>query len=191
MKRITKIKVQNQSNLLREKGMLDEADKLDVYNAAITSVEECDAMEAAAARLFFRIYGKEFVRFQEDTINACLNYGYAIIRSKIVQMLVIRGTNPAIGIHHHSSTNKNNLADDLIELFRVVVDKYVYENLINKKELDSKTKVKLIELLDTEITYLGKLVPLSQVIDIIIQDYVSYLKGDINASEIRLYSYGK
>jgi CRISPR-associated protein Cas1 len=51
-----------------------------------------------------------------------LNYGYAILRAGVARGLVAAGLLPAFGIHHAGAQNAFNLADDLLEVLRPVVD---------------------------------------------------------------------
>ena len=63
-----------------------------------------------------------------DNREAVLNYGYAVMRAGIARNLVVHGLEPCIGLHHRSELNNFNLADDLIEPFRPIVDLYVAQN---------------------------------------------------------------
>ena len=83
-------------------------------------------VEAKAAAFYFRqLYGSSFTRGEEHIINSCLNYGYAILRGMIARSIVCYGFEPSIGLFHRSELNSFNLADDLIEPFRPLVDLYV------------------------------------------------------------------
>ena len=54
--------------------------------------------EAICSKIFFyQLYGKNFKRFEDDTINIALNYGYSIIRSAIARTLVAYGYNCSLG----------------------------------------------------------------------------------------------
>ena len=58
-------------------------------------------------------------------LYAMANYGYAILRGMIARSIVCYGFEPSIGLFHRSELNSFNLADDLIEPFRPLVDLYV------------------------------------------------------------------
>ncbi len=82
--------------------------------------------EGIGAKLFFRaMYGAEFIRMADDGINAALNYGYTIIRSAITKTLCAYGYNTVWGIHHINEMNHFNLADDMMEPWRPLVDLWV------------------------------------------------------------------
>lgn len=86
-----------------------------------------DNVEAVAARYYFtQLWGDNFVRFAPDGINAAMNYGYAIMRAMIARALVAYGLLPCFGLHHDNQLNAFNLADDMIEPFRPIVDRLVF-----------------------------------------------------------------
>ena len=83
--------------------------------------------EARAARVYWSALFDDFIRGDEtDLRNAMLNYGYAIVRSAIARALVASGLLPCFGLFHDSAANAFNLADDLFEPFRPLVDAKVF-----------------------------------------------------------------
>ncbi len=81
-----------------------------------------DYNESLASKEYFSYYHEGFNRRTEDPINSRLNYGYAVVRSAIARKLVATGFHPTFGIHQDSQLNAFNLADDLIEPYRAIVD---------------------------------------------------------------------
>lgn len=80
-------------------------------------------VEARAARDYWRALFTDFIRDDpSDLRNKALNYGYAVVRACIARAIVAYGLLPSIGVHHASRTNGFNLADDLFEPFRPLVD---------------------------------------------------------------------
>ena len=71
----------------------------------------------------------------KDEFNCLLNYGYGVLYSKIEKACIIAGLDPYIGFMHTDNYNKKSLVFDLIEPFRIYVDKTVVY-------LFSKRKVK-------------------------------------------------
>ena len=121
-------KLQNQAKCL-ELMHHEECEKLYQMAHSVLSNDH-DNREAAAAAIYFpALFGRGFSRGSDDPRNAALNYGYAILRGGIARNLVIHGLEPCIGIHHRNELNQFNLADDLIEPFRAVADKFVFEEL--------------------------------------------------------------
>ncbi|MGL5254658.1 MAG: type II CRISPR-associated endonuclease Cas1 [Brevinema sp.] len=62
-------------------------------------------------------------------INAGLNYSYALARAVLIRNIVASGLLPYLGVHHISKINAFNLADDLIEPFRPIIDYHVFKYL--------------------------------------------------------------
>ena len=88
-------------------------------------------------KILFPMYVRTWVsRGNDHIINSALNYGYAIIRGMIARSIICYGLEPSIGIFHHSELNNYNLADDMIEPFRPLVDLYVSSHF-DISEIDS------------------------------------------------------
>ena len=119
---------------------------------------DCTNREGLSAKMYFReMFGKAFVRFDQDILNAGLNYGYAIFRSLISAILVSKGLLLNLGIFHYGATNQYNLADDVIEVFRPLVDDYVLNHLWNETLLTKEHREGLIRLTDLKIEYNGQM----------------------------------
>lgn len=136
-------------------------------------------IEASVARIYFRsLFGEEFERRDGEDINACLNYGYAIVRGLIARSLASNGFCTFIGIHHHSELNNFNLADDLIEPYRAIVDRLVYrQNLVN---LDKNSKQQLFNINNIDVMIDNKLQVLSRSIEIMIDSLKRSLESGVN-----------
>lgn len=52
-----------------------------------------------------------------------------MVRSHIARHITARGLVASQGLFHHNELNSFNLADDLIEPYRAVVDMYILENV--------------------------------------------------------------
>lgn len=126
-KQIIVQKIMNQSRALSIMG-LEGAELVSRYIETIT-LENVDYNEALAAKDYFSFYHEGLNRRSEDPINSRLNYGYAVVRSSIARSLVSAGFHPTFGIHHDSQLNAFNLADDLIEPYRAIVDLVAHENI--------------------------------------------------------------
>ncbi len=117
-------KVENQAQCLK----LAQKEGWESLYAMVREVQSGDRthVEAKAAAYYFScLFGKGFSRGEEHIINSALNYGYAIIRGLIARELVCYGFEPSIGLFHKSELNRFNLADDMIESFRPLVDLFV------------------------------------------------------------------
>lgn len=146
--RIVKRKILNQAECLGYFG-IDGADKLTALAAKVTS-NDSDNKEAESARLYFRaLFGESFTRKSDNEINSALNYGYAIVRATVARELCARGFECAYGLFHCNKYNAYNLADDLMEPFRPVVDAVVYRYI--EMEGASFDKRKIFTVLDVDV----------------------------------------
>jgi CRISPR-associated protein Cas1 len=165
-------KVTNQSKILKR--LNKNSDYLDALIPRIKSNDKENIEATAAAYYFKELFGKEFSRNDLENINnAVLNFGYAIFRSSICRYLIAYGLNPAFGIHHSSELNAFNLADDLIEPFRPIIDDYVVRNIKKDMDLNSKIKIDLLKLLDKTVVYDSKNTTVSNCMKSIVANYQS------------------
>lgn len=122
-------KIRKQSEYLEELGKDREAELLNSY---IGQVELLDASnrEGHAAKVYFNtLFGMDFTRSADNSINANLNYGYSIILSSFTREVSANGYMTQLGIFHSNMFNHFNLACDLMEPFRIVVDRLVRDKM--------------------------------------------------------------
>ena len=134
--------------------------------------------EAIAARKYFMLlFDKDFVRRDNNAINAALDYGYAILLSSFNREIAMNGYLTYFGIHHCSQENQFNLASDLMEPFRPFVDYWVkaHEKI---KELTPDIKYGLVELLSLEIKFNGKKTLLTNAITVYVRECLKFLSGE-------------
>lgn len=117
---IIRKKISNQSKALSIMGR-DGSEKIAEYAENIAEWN-VDHSESLAAKDYFSFYHEGLNRRTDDPVNSRLNYGYAVVRSAIARKLVATGFHPTFGIYHDSQLNAFNLADDLIEPYRPIVD---------------------------------------------------------------------
>lgn len=148
---IVRQKISNQAACLSLCGS-EGADRMESYARRVRSGDSKKMEGQAAAFYFSKLFDQDFHRGQEQWTNAALNYGYSILRGAIARGLVAHGLLPSIGLFHASEQNAFNLADDLIEPFRPVVDLYVGKHPApDDTELRSEDKIALIGLLDIDV----------------------------------------
>lgn len=138
-------------------------------------------VEAKAAAFYFKsLYGLGFSRGNDHVINSALNYGYAIVRGLIACSIVCYGLEPSIGVFHHSELNNFNLADDMIEPFRPLVDLYVSQNY-DVAEIDSdltpERKRDIFGIINYDMDVKGEKRIISNCIDMLVASYSSALQG--------------
>ena len=134
--------------------------------------------EAVSARKYFvSLFGSTFRRTDDDVTNASLNYGYAIIRSCVAKTLAGFGFNGAIGIHHINETNPFNLADDIMEPLRPVVDMWTDENCeMLFEELTYHNRRDLIDVPNQIIRQSGKKMRIRYAIEMYVKSLVTAIE---------------
>lgn len=152
---IVKSKILNQAECLDLASQVG-ADYLRALAQKVRSGDP-DNIESQASAFYFKsLFGKGFHRAGINATNSALNYGYAILRGSICRVLVSYGFWPALGLHHRSEQNAFNLADDIIEPFRPLVDLFVKTNFeLNNHDLSSQDKASLVGLLHYDMAIKG------------------------------------
>ena len=164
---IIKQKISNQSRALSIMG-LDGAERIAEYVATVDE-ENVDYCESLAAKEYFSYYHEGFNRRSEDPINSRLNYGYAVVRSAIARKLVATGFHPTFGIHHDNQLNAINLADDLIEPYRAIVDLVAHNNIASNIQLTKSERRELAHVLHNACIGDGVKVNVMSAIDIMVE----------------------
>jgi len=67
----------------------------------------------------------------QDAFNCLLNYGYGVLYSQVEKACIIAGLDPYMGFLHTDNYNKKSFVFDLIEIFRIHIDRTVI-NLFSK-----------------------------------------------------------
>lgn len=143
-------KIRKQAEFLAELGKNNESALLQSY---LSQIEAHDATnrEGHAAKVYFNaLFGMDFTRSEENATNAALNYGYSIILSAFNREIVAHGYLTQLGIFHDNMFNHFNLSSDLMEPFRILVDRRV--KAMNINEFSSDEKHQLVNVLNETIT---------------------------------------
>ncbi|XME01801.1 type II CRISPR-associated endonuclease Cas1 [Lachnospiraceae bacterium C1.1] len=146
-------KIRNQMYLL-EIYNRPESDMLKNY---INELEFGDSTnrEGHAAKVYFNaLFGKDFSRSEDNVINASLNYGYSIILSSFTREISLNGYITQIGLFHDNMFNQFNLASDLMEPFRMLVDNTVLA--MKPKIFEKEEKHQLVNILNQYVKINGK-----------------------------------
>lgn len=164
---IVKNKILNQALLLK-KIKSKQHNLITSYIKEVTIGDKTNR-EGHAAKVYFNsLFGKNFVRGNNDKINASLNYGYAILLSTVSKEIVNNGYLTQIGIHHKNEFNPYNLACDLMEPFRIIIDSFVYYN--KDKELDPSFKLDIINIFNNTYTFNNKKYTLKDIIGLYVKN---------------------
>lgn len=111
--------------------------------------------EGHAAKVYFdALFGKTFTRSEDNIINAALNYGYSILLSVFNREVVSNGYITQLGLFHDNMFNQFNLASDMMEPFRPLVDAIVVDAAFEK--FDHDEKMDMLRVLEKEVFIDGK-----------------------------------
>lgn len=111
--------------------------------------------EGHAAKVYFNaLFGQDFTRTAENSLNAALNYGYSIVLSAFNREIVSNGYITQIGLFHDNMFNQFNLGSDLMEPFRPLVDYEVKHLMPEKFEHDEK--MEMLKVLQREVVIAGR-----------------------------------
>lgn len=149
---IVQAKIHNQSCCLQTLHAGDP-ERLASYARRVRSGDTGNMEAQASAYYFPQLFGRSFHRSQENWTNSALDYGYAVMRGAVARALVAHGLLPTVGIFHSSEQNAFNLADDLIEPYRPVVDLHVAtcRKTDDEQELSPADKAALVGLLNVDV----------------------------------------
>ena len=177
-------KIRQQSVHLQEAGAYEEAELLEKY---ITEVEPGDASnrEGHAAKVYFNaLFGMDFTRSEDNSVNAALNYGYGILLSCFNKEIVANGYMTQIGLFHDNMFNPFNLASDFMEPFRPIIDRLVAG--IQIECFDTEEKREILSFLSDEDFIDGKCHYVSNAIKIYCRSVFDAL-NERDVSLIRFY----
>ena len=138
-------------------------------------------VEAQAARLYWsRALGKGVGRQpaagQLIGANACLDYGYSVLRGHLMRAVLAAGLAPALGVFHRGRGNAFALADDLIEPFRPAIDEVALQLPPTASPSDRPVKQLLVAAASQRFDGDGHGIP--AVAEALAQSFGRYVEGD-------------
>ena len=176
-------KIRKQAEHLQER-FKTEADLLYQYIEEMAFGDETNR-EGHAAKVYFNaLFGKDFSRTEECPLNAALNYGYSIILSLFTREVVANGYITQIGLFHDNMFNQFNLACDLMEPFRPIIDRFVVE--MKPTQFEKEEKHQMITILNKEVIIDGKKELLGKAVKIYTRSVFDAL-NDQDVSLIKFY----
>ena len=180
--RVVRDKIAHQSALLTARARERQGEQLCDIVPEVRSGDSTNR-EGHAARLYFgALFGQDFSRDKEIPLNAALNYGYAIILSAVSREIVARGYLTQVGICHRNEYNQFNLSCDLMEPFRPIVDRVVFDNF--EGDFDRNFKLLLVDVLNRGIPYKGGSYRVGSVISLYVSDCLKALNRRLSVDEI-------
>ena len=142
-------KIRKQADFLQELNKNRESHLLESYLAQVEMMDKSNR-EGHAAKVYFNaLFGMDFTRSADNSINAALNYGYSLILSSINREVTSCGYLTQLGIFHNNMFNHYNLSCDLMEPYRVLVDRYVFSNI--KSSFEKEDKHNMLEILHSNV----------------------------------------
>ena len=177
-------KIRNQRNILKyfnkkEYFMLDE------YLSQI-EIGDTTNREGHSAKVYFNaLFGMDFTRTSDTPTNAALNYGYGILLSTFNREIVANGYITQLGLFHDNMFNHFNLGSDLMEPFRTLVDKIVYN--LKPEIFNHNEKMELLNILNKEVIIDGKINYVNNAIKI----YCKSVFDAINQQDVSLIKFYK
>ena len=141
--------------------------------------------EGHATKVYFNaLFGMDFTRTEDNPINAALNYGYSIILSAFTREIVSNGYITQLGLFHDNMFNQFNFASDLMEPFRILIDREVVSMWF--EEFEHEEKMRLVNVLNKEVQIDGKIQYVNNAIKIYCKSVFDALNED-DSSLIRFY----
>ena len=178
-------KIRKQKKLLEYQGK-EESKLLDSCLQEIKWNDETNR-EGHAAKVYFNaLFGLDFTRTTDCSVNSALNYGYSIILSAFTREITANGYITQLGLFHDNMFNQFNLASDLMEPFRVLVDKEVLEMKFEEFEVDEKRR--LVNILNHEVVIDGKVQYVNNAVKIYCKSVFDALNEN-DSSLIRFYKF--
>lgn len=169
-------KILNQAFYLGSCGFLEKSQSvIDLYHGL--DLFDPSNREGHAARIYFNtLFGNDFSREQENDVNAALDYGYTLILSMFAREIVLSGCMTQFGLKHANQFNQFNLASDIMEPFRPIIDRIVYEN---RSSSFVKIKRELFTIFSATFYYNDKEMYLTN----IVSDYTKKVIQSLNQPE--------
>lgn len=147
-------KIRQQRDHLLERGLDTQAALLASYIPEIEIGDKTNR-EGHAAKVYFNaLFGMDFTRSQENATNAALNYGYGILLACFNREVVANGYITQLGLFHDNMFNQFNFSSDLMEPFRILVDRIVVK--MKPQKFDKDEKICFIYMLEDGVMIDGK-----------------------------------
>ena len=176
-------KIRKQKEILEILGK-EESELLSSYIKEITWNDGTNR-EGHAAKVYFNaLFGLDFTRTEDNYINAGLNYGYLIILSAFTREIVANGYITQLGLFHDNMFNQFNLASDLMEPFRVLIDQKIFQ--MKLIDFEHNEKMQLVDVLNQEVLIDGKKQYVNNAIKIYCKSVFDALNDD-DSSLMRFY----
>lgn len=175
---IIKSKITQQRHFLEELHHNKEAEMLKEY-ALNVQPNDLTNREGHSAKVYFNaLFGLDFFRRENGYINSVLNYGYSILLSCFNREIVRQGYLTQLGIWHKNEFNYFNLSCDLMEPFRVLIDRLTHKIVSAKTENAPDFRLQLLDIYNQQIRINNKVQFFENAITIYCQSIFEALNKD-------------
>lgn len=166
-------KITHQKQLLKSCYRQLDLTMFDNY-IANTELNDLTNREGHVAKVYFNLFfSNEITRDTEHAKNAALDYGYQILMAIFARTIVSKGYLTEIGIKHRNEFNLYNLASDLMEVMRPIIDYTVLKVIDDQFEKDEKRKI--ADVLNQKVVINNKMYYLVNAIEIYVESVFKYL----------------
>ena len=172
-------KILKQSQLLSELGKTEECQLLKSY---LSQIEPGDVTnrEGHAAKVYFNaLFGMNFTRGADNPINSALNYGYSILLSAVNREISACGCLTQLGVFHDNQFNHFNLGCDLMEPFRILMDRCIVD--MQPTVFTGMEKHEIWEVLNQEVIIDERKQTVLNAIKIYVRNVIDILNDDSRA----------
>lgn len=143
--------------------------------------------EGHAAKVYFNaLFGMDFTRTAENSVNAALNYGYGVLLSAFNREISYNGYFTQLALFHDNMFNPFNFGSDLMEPFRPIVDYYVKK--LNPQKFEHEEKMHILRIMEQEVQISDKKEVLTNAIKIYSRSIFDAL-NEQNLELIKFYKY--
>lgn len=178
---IVRQKINNQASLLYKLGFIQQYEMLHDYIAEVVDGDVTNR-EGHAAKVYFNcILPEGSTRNTRDFVNGCLNYGYSVLLSAFNREIVAAGYLTQLGLWHDNEFNQFNLACDLMEPLRPIVD----ELAISLPLGDEHFKLKMANVLNFQAVCTSK----NTTLDVAIRQYTHSVIAAVESCDETLVNF--
>ena len=162
--------------------LLEHDEQAALLREYVTQIQFDDVTnrEGHAAKVYFNaLFGMKFARGQDNPVNSALNYGYSLILSCCNREIAVNGYLTQLGIHHDNVFNAFNLGCDLMEPFRIAVDRCVVQ--MEPDAFTASEKRTVLGILEQETVIAGTRQTIQNAMKIYVKSVLDALgQGDIS-----------
>lgn len=115
---------------------INQLSRLEGNLSKVNDLDRLRGYEGAGAAIYFAAYQSIFAprldftgrnrRPPRDPVNVALSLTYTLVHAEAIRALVATGFDPQLGVYHLPTFGRESLACDLVEIYRPLVDHWVW-----------------------------------------------------------------